>query len=73
MIKRGKVRTPVEFGHKVLLAESGHGIITDYRVLRGNPSDQDHVRPVLERRKPSSALLRNRNTWPQPSVAELDL
>jgi transposase, IS5 family len=49
MIIRGKARTPVEFGHKILLAESGHGLITDYRVLRGNPSDQDHVPPVLER------------------------
>ncbi len=49
MIIRGKARTPVEFGHKILIAESGHGLITDYRVLRGNPSDQDHVGPVLER------------------------
>jgi hypothetical protein len=28
LIKRGKVRTPVEFGHKVFLAESAKGLIT---------------------------------------------
>jgi IS5 family transposase len=37
LIKRGKVRTPVEFGHKVLLAESAKGVITQYDVLKGNP------------------------------------
>jgi transposase, IS5 family len=26
LIKRGKVRTPVEFGHKVFLAESAQGL-----------------------------------------------
>jgi hypothetical protein len=30
LIKRGKVRTPVEFGHKVFLAESARGLITQY-------------------------------------------
>jgi IS5 family transposase len=43
LIKRGKVLKPVEFGHKVFLAESGHGLITQYRVLDGNPADQAHV------------------------------
>jgi IS5 family transposase len=28
LIKRGKVRTPVEFGHKMCLAESDKGLIT---------------------------------------------
>src|SRR6202171_6205088 len=36
LIKRGKVRTPVEFGHKVFLAESAKGLITQYEVLKGN-------------------------------------
>ena len=35
LIKRGKQRKPVEFGHKVFLAESAQGLITDYRVLEG--------------------------------------
>jgi transposase, IS5 family len=37
LIKRGKVLTPVEFGHKVFLAESAQGLITQYKVLKGNP------------------------------------
>jgi IS5 family transposase len=47
LIKRGKAQRPVEFGHKVLLSESGHGLITDYRVLDGNPPDDRHVEPSL--------------------------
>lgn len=49
LIKRGKVLKPIEFGHKVFLAESGRGLITQYRVLTGNPADQVHVSPSLER------------------------
>lgn len=51
LIKRGKKLKPVEFGHKIFLAESAHGLITDYQVLTGNPSDQDHVQASLERHK----------------------
>jgi IS5 family transposase len=51
LIKRGKLLTPVEFGHKVFLAESGRGLITQYRVLSGNPADQLHVKPSLDRHK----------------------
>jgi IS5 family transposase len=51
LIMRGKVRTPVEFGHKVLLSESGTGLITTYEVLQGNPSDEDHVAKCLQRHK----------------------
>jgi transposase, IS5 family len=53
LIKRGKVRTPVEFGHKIFLAESAVGLITQYHVLKGNPSDESHVGPSLERHKES--------------------
>ena len=49
LIKRGKVLTPVEFGHKVLLAESAHGLITQYEVLNGNPHDEEHVEASLLR------------------------
>ncbi len=38
----------MEFGHKVFLAESAQGLITDYRVLDGNPSDEDQVQASLE-------------------------
>src|SRR3989442_4866237 len=33
LIKRGKINKPIEFGHKVFLAESAQGLITQYRVL----------------------------------------
>jgi len=49
LIKRGKAQKPVEFGHKVFLAESAQGLITDYLVLKGNPADSDHVEGSLER------------------------
>jgi transposase, IS5 family len=51
LIKRGKVRTPLEFGHKVFLAESAIGLITQYEVLKGNPSDEVHVAPSLARHR----------------------
>jgi transposase, IS5 family len=51
LIKRGKVRTPIEFGHKVFLAESAQGLITQYEVLNGNPSDEIHVTPSLQRHR----------------------
>src|SRR5258707_1703919 len=49
LIKRGKVRTPIEFGHKVFLAENVQGLITQHEVLKGNPSDEVHVLPSLRR------------------------
>ena len=49
LIKRGKERKPVEFGHKVFLAESSQGLITDYQILDGNPADTTHVKPSLDR------------------------
>jgi IS5 family transposase len=51
LIKRGKVQTPIEFGHKVFLAESARGLITQYEVLDGNPVDEQHVLISLERHK----------------------
>src|SRR5437667_2450472 len=47
--RRGKAQKPVEFGHKVFLAESAQGLITDYQVLDGNPFDADHVPSSLDR------------------------
>jgi IS5 family transposase len=39
LIKRGKVLTPEEFAHRVFLAESEQGLITQYEVLLGNMHD----------------------------------
>jgi IS5 family transposase len=49
LIKRGKLLTPVEFGHKVFLAESAQGLITQYEVLQGNPGDDQQVEASLKR------------------------
>jgi IS5 family transposase len=38
-IRRGKAHADTEFGCKVLIGETDHGIITTYQVLKGNPSD----------------------------------
>ena len=51
LIKRGKERKPVEFGHKVFLAESSQGLITDYQVLEGNPADTTQVKASLDRHR----------------------
>lgn len=48
IIVRGKTNKPVEFGHKVFLAESGCGLITEYHVLAGNPVDETHVARSLD-------------------------
>lgn len=48
LIKRGKAHKPIEFGHKVFLAESAQGLVTEYKVLDGNPSDTNQVKSSLE-------------------------
>jgi IS5 family transposase len=45
------VQTPIEFGHKVFLAASAHGLITQYEVLDGNPVGEQRVVPSLKRHK----------------------
>ena len=49
LIMRGKTQKPVEFGHKLFLAETRRGLILDYQVLDGNPIDEGHVQPWLKR------------------------
>ena len=38
-IRRGKARADTEFGRKILIGETDHGIITTHKVLEGNPAD----------------------------------
>jgi IS5 family transposase len=38
-IRRGKLDRPTEFGYKVRLTESAEHMITEYRVVQGNPPD----------------------------------
>jgi IS5 family transposase len=51
LIKRGKILKPVEFGHKVYIAESARGLITQYQVLDGNPTDDTQVESSLKRHR----------------------
>ena len=49
IIRRGKKEKPVEFGHKVWFDEVDGGIVSNYRVLEGNPKDEGQWAPSLER------------------------
>lgn len=49
LIKRGKAQKPLEFGHKLFLAEGRSGVILDHQLLEGNPNDEVHVKPWLKR------------------------
>jgi IS5 family transposase len=48
IIARGKASKKTEFGRKVWLEEAEGGIISGYRVLEGNPSDEQQLLPSLE-------------------------
>jgi transposase, IS5 family len=74
LIKRGKMRTPLEFGHKVFLAESAKGLITQYEVLKGNPCDEVHVAPSLKRHRrgfgrAAELYASDRGFFSEPNVA----
>lgn len=48
IIRRQKLRQPTEFGHKIWLSEVEGGIVSDYRILPGNPVDHDQWIPALD-------------------------
>ncbi len=56
LIKRGKIQKPLEFGHKIFLAESAHGLISQYCVLEGNPADQLQVKSSLDQHQKTFGL-----------------
>jgi IS5 family transposase len=47
IIKRGKSHTPAEYGHKVLFTTGRSGLITQYEIFRGNPSDSGMLPEVV--------------------------
>ena len=47
IICRGKANRPVEFGHMLWLDEVEGGIVSDYRILDGNPGDSEQWQPSL--------------------------
>ncbi|HVP20432.1 MAG TPA: ISNCY family transposase, partial [Anaerolineaceae bacterium] len=48
IIVRGKDNKPVEYGHKIWLNEVDGGIVSHYRILKGNPSDELQWEPSLQ-------------------------
>ena len=48
-IRKGKLKAPTEFGYKVVVADEDRGFITDYQVLKGNPSDKDLLVEPIKR------------------------
>ena len=49
LIHRGKFPTPIEYGHRVFIAEGRSGMILDHRVMENGVLDQHETRPILER------------------------
>lgn len=48
LIKRGKAGKPIEFGHKVLLGQTGEKFISQYQVMRSRREDKDLIDEIIE-------------------------
>lgn len=51
LIKRGKARKPIEFGHKVLLAETGEKFIIHYEAMPKQKADKELIEATLTAHK----------------------
>lgn len=51
LIKRGKAGKMIEFGHKILLAQTGEKFIHHYHVMARRREDKDLLEPALEAHK----------------------
>jgi IS5 family transposase len=52
-IRKGKPRSPTEFGSKLLLAEDERGFVVDHRLEQGNPPDAPSSFPPSSGWQPS--------------------
>jgi IS5 family transposase len=48
LLIRGKAGKPIEFGHKILLGQTGEKFIHHYRVFPKRQEDKDMVKPALQ-------------------------
>jgi IS5 family transposase len=48
-IRKGKPRTPTQFGYTLLLVEDERGFIADHQLRQGNPPDAPQLVPAVER------------------------
>jgi IS5 family transposase len=74
IICRGKANQPVEFGHKVWLDEVDGGIVSNHRILEGNPSDKKQWNPSLDRHielfgRPPDQASADRGVYSAPNEA----
>src|SRR3989339_255098 len=51
LLKRGKAGKPIEFGHKILLAQTGEKFIHHYRVFSKRQEDREMVKPAIKAHK----------------------
>jgi IS5 family transposase len=51
LIIRGKAGKPIEFGHKILVAQTGEKYIHHYRVMKKQIEDKDLLLPAIEAHK----------------------
>jgi IS5 family transposase len=72
IIRRGKESRPVEYGHKVWLNEVEGGLVSHYRILDGNPSDEEQWKPSLKAhlktfRQPPQQASGDRGLYSEPN------
>ncbi len=48
-IRKGKPRSPTEFGYTLLLAEDERGFVADHQLQQGNPADAPQLVPSVTR------------------------
>lgn len=51
LIKRGKAGRPIEYGHMVMIAQTGEKFISDYEIMKVKRPDKNLVDPLLENHK----------------------
>jgi len=51
VIRKGKLHKPNEFGRTIQLVQDVSGIILDYQIQQGNPSDKTELVPIVKRFK----------------------
>lgn len=49
IVRRGKTIVPAEFGHKVMAVTGKSGLVLQYKVCKGNPSDADLFAGILDK------------------------
>jgi len=49
MIKKGKARPPIEFGHRLMITSTSCGLVVDYKVLGAGTAESAAVEPLVDR------------------------